>query len=348
MTLHLSDIGFRYPGAAAPTLSDIDLAVAPGECVALMGASGCGKSTLFGIVAGFLRPDTGRVMLDGRDVTGLPPERRGLGLVPQQYALFPTRNARDNVAYPLRLRGVARRDAAAMAQDALAAVGLGEMADRFPDALSGGQRQRVALARATVFAPPALLLDEPLSALDPHLRRELRAELRRVQRATGAACLIVTHDADEAFALADRVAVMEAGRIAQLDTPACVHAAPATLATARFTGPVHRLPGTVGPDGAIETPWGRLPPAAPRPAPVPPGRIALVRPEGLARRPAGAASLPGELVLSVVAIDSRRQGGAFVHEVVAAGETFQLVDGDPRPPDSIAVRASSVMLVPGA
>jgi putative spermidine/putrescine transport system ATP-binding protein len=346
MTLHLSGVSFRYPGAAIPTLSDIDLAVAPGECVALMGASGCGKSTLFGIVAGFLQPQAGRVLIEGRDVTGLPPEQRGLGLVPQHYALFPTKTARDNVAYPLRLRGMARRAAAQAAQDALAAVGLATLADRFPDALSGGQRQRVALARATVFLPPALLLDEPLSALDPHLRRELRIELRRLQRATSAACLIVTHDADEAFALADRVAVMEAGRIVQLDAPERVYVAPATLATAKLTGLINHVPGEVRPDGTIDTPWGRIAPAMAR-ADAGASMIALVRPERLSRLTAGRASAtPDALLVPVEWRDSRRQAVGFIHDLVANGEPLQLIDDDPTPPTAVVIPADAPMLVP--
>lgn len=329
------------------TLSAIDLSLEPGECVALMGASGCGKSTLFGIVAGFLRPSAGRVLLDGCDITDLPPEKRGLGLVPQNYALFPAMTVRANVAYPLRLRGMGRREAATAAQAALTAVGLEGFADRLPGALSGGQRQRVALARATVFAPPALLLDEPLSALDPHLRRELRSELRRLQRETRAAAFIVTHDAEEAFALADRVAVMEAGQIVQLDTPDRIYAAPATLATARLTGTVNCLPGTVGADGSLETNWGRLAVRTPRPNFSGRPRLALIRPERIERRPAELAAEAFEILVQVTCRDSRWQGDTVVHDLIADGVALQLIDRDPSAPTMVAIPADAIVLVPG-
>ena len=205
---------YRYPGGDAGVF-DVELAIGEGELVAVIGASGSGKTTMLKLLAGFVRPDRGRIAIGGRDVTALAAEARNLGVVFQSYALFPHMTALDNVAYPLKVRGQGKAERRRHAAEALARVGLAERAGHHPAMLSGGQQQRVALARALVFRPHGLLLDEPLSALDPGLRIEMRDEILRVQRAAGIATLLVTHDQEEALSIADRVCVMRAGRLIQ-------------------------------------------------------------------------------------------------------------------------------------
>ena len=215
---------------------DVSLDVAAGETLALLGPSGCGKSTVLRGVAGLERPDSGRVEVGGRDVTALPPEARHLGLVFQDYALFPHLSVLDNVAYGPRRRGLSRPDAAAQAREALTLVGLTEHEGRLPAQLSGGQQQRVALARALATRSPLLLLDEPLSNLDEKLRAELRHDLRGLFGQLGAGVLLVTHDQREALALAHRVAVMRAGQVVQQGAAQAVFQRPATAWVAEFLG----------------------------------------------------------------------------------------------------------------
>lgn len=215
---------------------DVSLTVDAGETLALLGPSGCGKSTVLRGVAGLERPDSGRVEVGGRDVTALPPEARHIGLVFQDYALFPHLSVLHNVAYGPRRRGLSRPQAAAQAQEVLTLVGLGEHGRRLPAQLSGGQQQRVALARALATRSPLLLLDEPLSNLDEKLRSELRHDLRGLFGQLGAGVLLVTHDQREALALAHRVAVMRAGRVVQVGPARNVFASPASAWTAEFLG----------------------------------------------------------------------------------------------------------------
>lgn len=230
-------IGKRF--GAADVLQDVALTVMPHETVALLGPSGCGKTTLLRIAAGLISPCRGNVRIAGNlvaDGTGLslPPEARGLGMVFQDYALWPHLSVLANTAFPLRMRGVSRaaRDQSAMA--ALERVGLGHLAQRFPGTLSGGQQQRVALARAIVAAPPLVLFDEPLSNLDRELRESLALEMRTLLHDLGLAAVYVTHDQSEAFTIADRVAVMLGGRIAQIDTPERLFEHPASAEVAQF------------------------------------------------------------------------------------------------------------------
>ncbi|AIZ46337.1 ABC transporter ATP-binding protein [Deinococcus radiopugnans] len=215
---------------------DVSLTVQAGQTLALLGPSGCGKSTVLRMVAGLERPDTGRVDVGGRDVTALPPEARHLGLVFQDYALFPHLSVLDNVAYGPRMRGAARAGAHRRAQEALALVNLPELAARKPGQLSGGQAQRVALARALATNSPLLLLDEPLSNLDERLRAELRGDLRDLFTRVGAGVLLVTHDQREALALAGQVAVMRAGQLVQTGAAREVFDRPATAWVAAFLG----------------------------------------------------------------------------------------------------------------
>ncbi|MFB9949162.1 ABC transporter ATP-binding protein [Rhizobium puerariae] len=217
-------------------LKDLSLSVAAGELVSLLGSSGCGKTTTLRIVAGFLQPTAGTVRLGERDLTALPAHARDIGLVFQNYALFPHLSVLDNVAFGLKQRGIARADREKRAKAMLERVGLAPLADRLPAALSGGQKQRVALARALVIEPPLLMFDEPLSNLDAKLRIDMRVEIRQLQRANGTTSLYVTHDQEEAFSISDRVAIMNAGRILQLDTPEVLYRKPANAFVARFVG----------------------------------------------------------------------------------------------------------------
>ncbi|MES4903903.1 MULTISPECIES: ABC transporter ATP-binding protein [unclassified Streptomyces] len=221
----------------------VDLSLADGEFFSLLGPSGSGKTTLLRLVAGFERPTTGRVELSGRDVTALPPHRRDVRTVFQDYALFPHMSVEQNVAYALTVRGVRKADRLARARDALATVRLDGFGPRRPAELSGGQRQRVALARALVDRPAVLLLDEPLTALDLGLRREMQTELKELQRTTGITFLLVTHDQEEALTMSDRVAVVSDGRIEQIGPPVEVYERPATAFVAGFMGTTNLLRG---------------------------------------------------------------------------------------------------------
>ncbi|MGG5821097.1 ABC transporter ATP-binding protein [Falsiroseomonas sp. HW251] len=224
----------RYGGQAA--VDGVSLDVARGECIALLGPSGCGKTTTLRLVAGFITPDEGRILVGGRAVERDPPHRRQIGMVFQNYALFPHLTAAGNVAFGLEMRNVSRAEREQRVADALAMVGLAALTDRYPARMSGGQQQRVALARALVIRPELLLLDEPLSNLDAGLRVEMREEIARLRTAAGITTLFVTHDQEEALALADRVAVMDRGRIVECATPAELTERPRHLFTARFLG----------------------------------------------------------------------------------------------------------------
>lgn len=238
-----------YEGARVLDLET--LSIRKGEFLSILGPSGCGKTTLLNCVAGFVQPTAGRIVIDGADVTDRPPYRRGLGMVFQNYALFPHMTVAGNVAYGLRIRRLGRAERDERVREALRLVGLEGYADRRPRQLSGGQQQRVALARALAIRPAVLLLDEPLSNLDAKLRAEMRVELRAIQRRIGTTMVFVTHDQEEALALSDRVAVMNGGRIEQLGTPDEVYRRPATRFVAQFIGAANVLEGTVA-DGRLD------------------------------------------------------------------------------------------------
>ena len=217
-------------------VDNVSLEIAAGELLALIGASGSGKTTTLRIVAGYEMPDSGTVALDGRDITVLPPQDRGFGMVFQHYALFPHMPVEDNVAFGLEARGVPKAKRLAQARSALESVGLGGAGHRGVQSLSGGEQQRVALARALVIEPQVLLLDEPLSNLDPTLRQTTRDELRAMLHRVGVSALFVTHDQEDAFAIADRIAVIRKGRLLQVGTPEDLYARPASLGVASFIG----------------------------------------------------------------------------------------------------------------
>jgi putative spermidine/putrescine transport system ATP-binding protein len=226
-------------------LDGIDLGIASGEFVSFLGPSGCGKTTALRLVAGFDRPTSGRVLVDGRDVTDIPPNRRDIGMVFQAYSLFPNMTAAKNVEFGLRVRRQGRGDRKARALELLELVGLDRAADRYPHQLSGGMQQRVALARALAIEPRLLLLDEPLSALDAKVRVQLREEIRRIQTRLGITTIYVTHDQEEALSISDRVAVLSHGRIEQIGAPAEIYGAPATAFVAEFVGTMNRVESTV-------------------------------------------------------------------------------------------------------
>ncbi|MBM0127190.1 ABC transporter ATP-binding protein [Pimelobacter simplex] len=217
-------------------VDDVSLTIEPGEFLTLLGSSGSGKSTLLNIIAGFIDADSGSIEVGGKDLTKVPPYRRDLGMVFQHYALFPHMSVWDNVAFPLKRRGVAKAQVAERVQRALDVVELGHLGKRRPAQLSGGQQQRVALARAIVFQPQALLMDEPLGALDKRLREQLQLEIKRLHRELGTTFVFVTHDQEEALAMSDRIAVMRDGALVQVGTPVELYERPASRYTAEFLG----------------------------------------------------------------------------------------------------------------
>ena len=306
----------RGAGAAAVEGADLDLA--PGEFLALVGPSGAGKTTLLRLLAGFELPQAGHVSLRGRDVTATPAVSRGIGFVFQDLALFPHLSAADNVGFGLTRQP--RPAAAARVAAMLDLVGLGGLGDRFPHQLSGGQQQRVALARALAPAPGVVLLDEPFSGLDAGLRRATARELRAILRQTGAAGVLVTHDREEALALADRIAVMHDGRIVQIGGPSDLYARPANAFVARFLGEANLVPAEAAGGEAI-SPLGRLALDTPRQGSV---RLAI-RPEQLEPRPDPAG--PGEVLWGEFC------GASAMHRVGLNGLTLDCrTAGLPLPP----------------
>jgi putative spermidine/putrescine transport system ATP-binding protein len=223
----------------------VDLDVRPGEFVSLLGPSGCGKTTTLRMIAGLESVDHGEIFIDGRDVTDLPPQRRYLGMVFQQYALFPNLSAFENIAFALRVRRRPKHEIQRRVEELLDTVHLRDAADKYPHELSGGMQQRVALARALAIAPPLLLLDEPLSALDAAIRDALRTELRRLQRQLNVTVVYVTHDQAEAMALSDTIVVMEQGKVSQVGSPRDLYNRPATRFTAAFVGASNRRETTL-------------------------------------------------------------------------------------------------------
>ncbi|MCS5723847.1 ABC transporter ATP-binding protein [Herbiconiux sp. CPCC 203407] len=288
-------------------LDGIDLVIEPGEFVALLGPSGCGKTTALRVLAGLESATGGSVLVDGRDVSGVPARHRDIGMVFQSYSLFPHLTALANVEFGLRMRKVPSAERRRRAGDALEMVGLGGFGGRYAHELSGGQQQRVALARALVTEPRVLLLDEPLSALDARVRVQLRDEIRRIQREFGITTLFVTHDQEEALAVADRVAVMRAGRIEQIGTPENLYGRAATAFVAEFVGQTNRLPGRVA-GGVVELEGGVRLPLIDQAA-VEGDVVAFVRPEDLRFGTAGLAvevvstSFLGSFRRTTVALD---------------------------------------------
>jgi putative spermidine/putrescine transport system ATP-binding protein len=271
----------RYGSVSA--VSDVTLDISSGEFFALLGSSGSGKTTLLMLLAGFDTPTEGRVLMSGTSVSDVPPHRRRIGVVFQNYALFPHMSAAENVAYPLRMRGVARAEREARVNAALGLVNLADRWSSYPSQLSGGQQQRVALARALVFGPDLLLMDEPLGALDRRLRDQMQQELKRIQGELGITVIYVTHDQSEAMAMANRIGIMAGGRLLQVDDPETIYAAPSNHFVARFLGEcsILRVTATDGGRG-YEIAGVRQPLSSPATAPF----DIVVRPENVSVRSA--------------------------------------------------------------
>jgi putative spermidine/putrescine transport system ATP-binding protein len=242
-TLDVEDLTVRYGQALA--VDGVTLAIEPGEVVALLGPSGCGKTTLLRVIAGFVRQAAGRVRVDGATIDHLPANQRNIGIVFQNYALFPHMTVAENVAYGLRARGIRGPEVQARISRFLDVVQLGGFRERLPRQLSGGQQQRVALARALAVEPSILLLDEPFAALDRNLRLDMQIEVKRLQRTLGLTTILVTHDQDEAMSVADRIAVMNKGQVEQFDTPVAIYDRPQTLFVNGFIGTTNLMNGKV-------------------------------------------------------------------------------------------------------
>ena len=240
-SVSIRDVWRRYGPVAA--VQGVSLDVQAGEFVSLLGASGSGKTTLLMMLAGFEQPQSGSILVGARDITHVAPNKRDVAMVFQRYALFPHMTVAQNIAFPLRTRGVGRAEQAIRVRRALEMVRLADFADRRPAQLSGGQQQRVALARAIVFEPPVILMDEPLGALDKKLRHHMQIEIKQLQQQLGATVVYVTHDQDEALTMSDRVAVMEGGRIVQVGSPRDLYDRPANLFVAGFVGEMNVLSG---------------------------------------------------------------------------------------------------------
>jgi len=332
-----------------PALTAIELSVEQGEFIALLGPSGCGKTTLLRCIAGFLTPEAGTVRLAGEDVTRLPPYRRPLNTVFQSYALFPHMSVAENVAYGPRRQGVAKDEAAKRASEALELVGLAGFGERLPGQLSGGQQQRVALARAIVNRPQLLLLDEPLSALDLKLRKKVQGELKQIQHRLGIAFLFVTHDQDEAMTLADRIVLMNRGRIEQIGRGQDIYAHPVTRFAADFIGDANLLAVARHGDGRFSLLDGAITLPA---ADAPPGELTgVLRPEDLlvtAEPVAGRLALPA-LLTEIVHVGSHASvgltvGGAALTARLAPSGLAGLSVGQPV---FANIRLCDLRLVPG-
>ena len=333
--IHVAAAVKRFGAVAA--LGGVSLDFPPGRLTAVLGPSGCGKTTLLRAIAGFARLDEGAVRFGDDDVTALPPQRRGTAMVFQSYALWPHMTVFDNVAYGLRLKRVPKPEIAKRVGAALALVEIGDVdtvARRTPAALSGGQQQRVALARALVVEPRVLLLDEPLSNLDAKVRQRLRVEIRRLQRRVGITTVYVTHDQEEALAIADRVVLMSAGRVVQAGTPQEVYLAPATEFAADFLGVGTRLEARAEPGGLVlDETRQRLPYAGDERGPV----VVVLRASDVALAEAGA-TLGGDLEESLFLGDRWRH-------YVRIGGAMLIVDGDaPRAAGPVRVSVSAARL----
>lgn len=277
MTIQIKNVTYTYPRTDVGVF-DVNMTIKDGEILAVIGSSGSGKTTLLKLIAGILMPRKGAILLDGKDVTPLPAKDRQLGIVFQSYALFPHMTAWQNISYPLKVRKVPLAERRRLAKEALERVGLKGFEDRYPLTLSGGQQQRIALARALIFQPKALLLDEPLSALDAGLRGEMRDEIQRLQREYHIATVHITHDQEEALSMADRIAVMESGKVTQLAPPRELYDSPVTRSVARFVGKSNLWEGFVRSHRSVEVPFGELK-TAPHSYPVGSNVGVLVRPE---------------------------------------------------------------------
>ncbi|MCP9274677.1 ABC transporter ATP-binding protein [Mycolicibacterium arenosum] len=338
--VELTDLTRVYGSVKA--LDGLTLRIEPGEFVALLGPSGCGKTTAMRILAGLDEATSGSVTVDGRDVTSVPANKRDMGMVFQAYSLFPHLTALENVEFGLKVRGKGKGERSSRAGDMLDLVGLSAHKAKYASELSGGQQQRVALARALAIQPRVLLLDEPLSALDAKVRTQLRDEIRRVQLEVGTTTLFVTHDQEEALAVADRVGVMSQGRLEQLAPPADVYENPATPFVAEFVGLNNRVPARVV-DGTAELLGSRVPTL--------PGSIesgsgtALLRPESVSVTASGEATVKSIAFLGAISrVYVELADGAVIHAQMSTAQAQHFAPGAPV---SVGVEQTRVLVVPG-
>ncbi|RVH62692.1 ABC transporter ATP-binding protein [Sinorhizobium meliloti] len=312
-------------------VDDLSLSVEKGQFVTLLGSSGSGKSTSLMMLAGFMAPTSGSIFIDGEDVTGVPPDRRNIGLVYQNYALFPHMTVAANVGFPLKMRHMSKSDISERVRASLEKVRLGAFADRFPAQLSGGQQQRVALARAMIFEPAILLMDEPLGALDKNLREEMQVEIKRIQQDAGITTIYVTHDQEEAMSMSDNVVVMSGGKIEQAAPPAELYEQPRNAFVAQFIGSANVLLGkfntTDGQASFVSDAGASLPLAVPLPDPSGTRKTAIIRPERIRFTVANDPNAIKAVVETVLF------GGTMIRYAVRAGEqrldVVAVNDGNP-------------------
>jgi spermidine/putrescine ABC transporter ATP-binding subunit len=315
----------------------VSLDIRAGEFFALLGPSGCGKTTTLRLIAGFETPDQGRIVVGGRDVTDMPVHRRDMGMIFQSYALFPHRTVAENVAFGLRMRGVARHEIDKRVASALAQVALTGFEERRPGQLSGGQQQRVALARAIVIEPPVLLCDEPLGALDRKLRQQMQFELKQLQKDLGLTLVFVTHDQEEALAMSDRIAVMNAGHIEQVGAPSDIYERPRTRFVADFIGEINLIDGAWS-GGRFLAADGRAMPAPPSAGREGPGAVAI-RPERVVM------TAPAEGLLAGHIVTANYLGGQTLYRIAMESGTSMLVKegrGEDTPARAIGDRVGVV------
>jgi spermidine/putrescine transport system ATP-binding protein len=349
--LELHGLTKRYGDVVA--VDALDLRIAPGEFFALLGPSGCGKTTTLRSMAGFEQPDSGTISLGGADVTEVPPFRRDVNLVFQEYALFPHLNLRDNVAFGLKMKRISRRERQQRAEDMLERVAMGGLGDRGIKEISGGQQQRVALARALINHPKVLLLDEPLGALDLKLRRTMQLELKAIQRDAGISFVHVTHDQEEALAMADRIAVMNAGRALQIGAPKEIYDSPTSRFVADFIGESSFLEGKAEGSGAdlVQFTLGSGERILVRP-----GRqftgpaVAMVRPEHLevVKLDAEQSSYDGAVNRLEATVTELEYGGSDVHYFLAASGGERLTSRMPASGDVMSPGERVAVVFPAA
>ncbi len=327
--------------AESVALDDINLSIAAGELFFLLGPSGCGKSTLLRIIAGLQDATSGQILFNDRDVTRLATEKRNAVMCFQSYALWPHMTVRDNVGFGLETRGWSKERRAAKVDEVLRLVQLGALGDRKPNQLSGGQQQRVALARALVVNPDCLLLDEPLSNLDAQLRQEMRGEIRRICKTAGFTTIYVTHDQREALSVADRIALLRGGKLAQVGTPEELYHRPNSSFVAQFVGQTNLIPATVvernGSVTRVATPMGPLSAAAN--GELPEKVIASIRPEWLRIARAGEAAREGANRFEAKVLETTFLGESSEHLLLAGEQRLKIFCAPPifGPPESVTV-----------
>jgi putative spermidine/putrescine transport system ATP-binding protein len=345
--LELRDISKAY--GAFKAVADLSLQLAKGEFLSLLGPSGSGKTTTLTMIAGLLQPTQGEILLEGRPVTPLPPYKRNIGVVFQNYALFPHMTVAKNIAFPLTMRGAARAEIDKRVRSVLKLVGLPDHGGRYPKQLSGGQQQRVALARAMVFEPPILLMDEPLGALDKKLREQMQLEIKRLHRTLGMSIIYVTHDQEEALVMSDRIAVFNLGRLEQVGTPGELYERPQTRFVAEFIGESNIFPGAVASaaDGfcALDASGVRLRAAATTPLPTGSRAVVSIRPERIALQagapPSGAENAIAGRVTEVVYLGRSRKYVIRTdagHEVVSLQQSRSAAEPGFAIGDAVALR----------